>query len=510
MTGILLTLSLTKEDGGGGIICVASVPAVSQHSRRYPGIQWRRIRITAKEFRSEQYANIGVMIASWSIDQYSYSDPEITCSTNSDDRYINHFGTPSFSGLLRVMFEAQEVGFNPYLTSNTLPPSMTNSGHPTQPAQAICQTAHVVGPCTCALPLIYNQDNATESPFHSAPPAFNHSVTYPCPLGGGCTSLLEATTKSLYAHLPLHGYRHKHRDRAFCPWPKCSRPSRWGNVARHIIERHFGVKTQCKYCGKTFKRNGDLKSHMRSCTEVVYCGARQRKVSRRRLRAATYRMIVLGVPASMSSCFKDRTFGLGREGPSESSKALAESDQRLQLTPVAWERSHIGNYKELIMSCRQNDIRQQSEEEDRTSVAWNLEWGLRLTTINLVSSTEVKESERRQLREVTAAVTYAPTSKSEPHWMIGDHGSHLGELFSVAKPTRVGIESGACLILVRTCRTHTPFPLTVQGQQQLVQRIELDVRSKHLTCSMPSPPLCTYAMTADLSIEAKEDVIQMT
>ncbi|KAI6035684.1 hypothetical protein EDC04DRAFT_2190372 [Pisolithus marmoratus] len=190
------------------------------------------------------------------------------------DLYIYYFGTLSFCSLLRVMFKSQGVGFNPYLTSNTLPPSMTNSGHPTQPARAICQTAHVVGLCTCALPLIYNQDIATEGPFHSSPPAFNQSVTYPCPLGGGCTSLLEATTKSLYAHLPLHGYRYKHRDRAFCPWPKCSRPSRWGNVARHIIECHFGVKMQCKHCWKTFKRKGDLKSHMRGCIEAVHVNAK--------------------------------------------------------------------------------------------------------------------------------------------------------------------------------------------------------------------------------------------
>lgn len=62
--------------------------------------------------------------------------------------------------------------------------------------------------------------------------------TYTCPFGDGCTSPLEFTTAAIYDHLRVHGHVYSHRGRAPCPWLGCSKEMRWGNVARHIIERH--------------------------------------------------------------------------------------------------------------------------------------------------------------------------------------------------------------------------------------------------------------------------------
>lgn len=176
------------------------------------------------------------------------------------------------------MFKSQGHQFIPYFANNPPLPSMPHDGHLMQPVHLVCK---MPGLCTCAVfPVpVYNQgapgpeplgetphDNivpayVTQTALDSVPPASNQPVTYVCPLGDGCSFLLEATTGSLYAHLPLHGHDHKHRDRAPCPWPGCSKTSRWGNVARHIVERHFAVKRQCKYPTKSYKRKG--KSRMK-------------------------------------------------------------------------------------------------------------------------------------------------------------------------------------------------------------------------------------------------------
>ncbi|KAI5990231.1 hypothetical protein EDD15DRAFT_1189184 [Pisolithus albus] len=182
------------------------------------------------------------------------------------------------------MSKSQGHDFNPYyFTYDAFLPSMPHDGHLVHPAQFACQ---MPGLCTCAVFPAYNQgaqgpELLGETPHDNIipadvtqtalelPPASNHPVTYVCPLGDECSFLLEATTGSLYAHLPLHGHDHKHRERAPCPWPGCSKTSRWGNVARHIIERHFAVKRQCKYPTKAYKRKG--KSHAKGSIVIFHC-----------------------------------------------------------------------------------------------------------------------------------------------------------------------------------------------------------------------------------------------
>ncbi|KAI6155763.1 hypothetical protein BKA82DRAFT_50880, partial [Pisolithus tinctorius] len=82
-----------------------------------------------------------------------------------------------------------------------------------------------------------------------------------CLLGDGCTFPLEGTTTSIYSHLRHHGLNYRHRDRAPCPWPECSKAMRWGNVARHILECHLHVRLQCTHCGKTYTRSEGLGAH---------------------------------------------------------------------------------------------------------------------------------------------------------------------------------------------------------------------------------------------------------
>ncbi|KAI6165536.1 hypothetical protein EDD17DRAFT_171687 [Pisolithus thermaeus] len=197
-------------------------------------------------------------------------------------RFANspHSCNATFCSPPPVMSRPRENEFNSYFTINALLPSIT------QPAQHVHRMPPAIGSRTRAVLPVYNggppgpeprrgiPDNnimpadMTQTVFNSVLPTFNQPVTCTCPLGDGCTSSLEATTTSLYAHLPLHGHVYKHRDRAPCPWPGCSKISRWGNVARHILERHIAVKRQCKYCGKTYKREGDLKSHLKGCIEA--------------------------------------------------------------------------------------------------------------------------------------------------------------------------------------------------------------------------------------------------
>ena len=89
-----------------------------------------------------------------------------------------------------------------------------------------------------------------------------------CQLAPACTSPLEATTASIRRHLRLHGNIHKDRQKARCPWAGCSRMMRWTNVARHIKERHLGVKIYCEICGKAYKRKETLAVHANNCMQV--------------------------------------------------------------------------------------------------------------------------------------------------------------------------------------------------------------------------------------------------
>ncbi|KAI6025309.1 hypothetical protein PISMIDRAFT_340141 [Pisolithus microcarpus 441] len=98
----------------------------------------------------------------------------------------------------------------------------------------------------------------------------NPQRTYPCPLGSGCAVPLEGTTTSVYRHLRRHGLIHGHRDRAPCPWPGCHKDISWGNVARHIVERHLGVKLPCTFCGKLYTRKDSLNAHMRVCVARTF------------------------------------------------------------------------------------------------------------------------------------------------------------------------------------------------------------------------------------------------
>lgn len=273
-------------------------PAVDEQPSRIPrpNIPWEWIRIWAEEFSSEQQVLIvteqrqprshycfRAVIMFPAPDLLGHVLPLILrtrilhqggqLASDWYDLYKYYSRTLSFCSVLRIMFRPQGSDFNPYLVNSDAPlPSVLNDGLLTQPAQTTYQTPHMIGSCTCGVLHICDQGNATENTFHSASPALpavNLSVTYTCPLGTGCTFPLEATTKSLYTHLPLHGHNYKHRDRAPCPWPGCSKVSRWGNVARHIIESHLGVKMECEYCGKTYKRRGDLKAHMKGCVEYL-------------------------------------------------------------------------------------------------------------------------------------------------------------------------------------------------------------------------------------------------
>ncbi|KAI5999024.1 hypothetical protein EDC04DRAFT_1422608 [Pisolithus marmoratus] len=162
------------------------------------------------------------------------------------------------------------------VSNYTLIPSAGDS-YTSQPAQIVNQTLHVIDSHVATTLPIYNQaspvNDATANGFHSVLPANNPSATYACQLGNGCPSPLEGTTTSIYLHLRNHGLIHKHRERAPCPWPRCSKPMRWGNVARHIIECHLDVTKECMYCGKTYKRSVDLNAHMILCFGTGYSSA---------------------------------------------------------------------------------------------------------------------------------------------------------------------------------------------------------------------------------------------
>ena len=90
-------------------------------------------------------------------------------------------------------------------------------------------------------------------------------VNYTCRLGVGCSLPLESTTRSIRSHLREHGYVHKDRERASCPWQGCGKEMRWTNVARHIIEAHLGDRLPCRKCGKLYTRKEALDVHIKKC-----------------------------------------------------------------------------------------------------------------------------------------------------------------------------------------------------------------------------------------------------
>ena len=95
------------------------------------------------------------------------------------------------------------------------------------------------------------------------PPAL--VVNYTCKIGVGCSLPLESTTRFIRLHLREHGYVHKDRERASCPWQGCGKEMRWTNVARHIMEAHLGDRLPCRNCGKLYKRKGALDVHIKKC-----------------------------------------------------------------------------------------------------------------------------------------------------------------------------------------------------------------------------------------------------
>lgn len=151
---------------------------------------------------------------------------------------------------------------------------MMNDGQTTQSSQdnLYCIYHGMLMDISAALP-ISNEgaDNRAAAiglwPAHSTG---NLQRTYPCPLGSGCAVPLEGTTTSVYRHLRRHGLIHGHRDRAPCPWPGCHKDISWGNVARHIVERHLGVKLPCTFCGKLYTRKDSLNAHMRVCVARTF------------------------------------------------------------------------------------------------------------------------------------------------------------------------------------------------------------------------------------------------
>ena len=101
-----------------------------------------------------------------------------------------------------------------------------------------------------------------QSPPHPPPAPVVNST---CKIGLGCSLPLESTARSIRSHLREHGYVHKDRERASCPWQGCGKEMRWTNVARHIKEAHLGDRRPCKKCGKLYTRKEALDAHTKKC-----------------------------------------------------------------------------------------------------------------------------------------------------------------------------------------------------------------------------------------------------
>ncbi|KAI5988713.1 hypothetical protein EDD15DRAFT_1353876 [Pisolithus albus] len=90
-------------------------------------------------------------------------------------------------------------------------------------------------------------------------------MTYRCQLGPKCDLPLEGTTASISYHLHLHNHAHKQFESICCPWAGCIDGMLWRNVARHIKEKHLGMKLQCEECGKRYTRKEALTTHVQKC-----------------------------------------------------------------------------------------------------------------------------------------------------------------------------------------------------------------------------------------------------
>lgn len=127
------------------------------------------------------------------------------------------------------------------------------------------------------LPRMNHYANNTTTPWSQPVHAPGNPMgTSGCPWESACALPLGDTTGLVYAHLRAHNFIHNHSARAGCPWPLCSREMRWGNVARHILERHLRMRVQCVFCGHTYSRNEALQTHM----NVFYIDLHQHGVIR--------------------------------------------------------------------------------------------------------------------------------------------------------------------------------------------------------------------------------------
>ncbi|KAI6112799.1 hypothetical protein F5141DRAFT_741058 [Pisolithus sp. B1] len=158
---------------------------------------------------------------------------------------------------------------NPYLTNfDIFLPPMMNGGQMTQSPHDLYRISHgILLDVSAALPISNGgaDNSAAAKGFQPAHLTGDPPIAHPCPLGFGCAVPLEGTTTSIYRHLRRHGLIHNHRDRAPCPWPGCHRDMRWGNVARHIIENHLGVRLRCMFCRRSYTRLESLKAHTGVC-----------------------------------------------------------------------------------------------------------------------------------------------------------------------------------------------------------------------------------------------------
>ena len=90
-------------------------------------------------------------------------------------------------------------------------------------------------------------------------------VDYTCNIDVGCSLPLESTTGYIHSHLREHGYVHKDRERASCPWQGCGKEMHWTNVTQHIKEGHLCDCLPCKKCGKMYTRKEALDAHTKKC-----------------------------------------------------------------------------------------------------------------------------------------------------------------------------------------------------------------------------------------------------
>ncbi|KIJ64498.1 hypothetical protein HYDPIDRAFT_40243 [Hydnomerulius pinastri MD-312] len=89
---------------------------------------------------------------------------------------------------------------------------------------------------------------------------------YRCSWGGGgqpCSSHIEGRSGPVRSHLREHGVTVKDRDVTACRWAGCDQRLRFGNLPRHIIEFHLGIRIKCSAPGCKFSttREHTMKLH---------------------------------------------------------------------------------------------------------------------------------------------------------------------------------------------------------------------------------------------------------